>query len=37
MCAWNYPVAMLGYLVSGPLIAGNVVIFKHFSPNTAHR
>jgi len=34
ICAWNYPVAMLGYLVSAPLIAGNVVIFKH-SPQTA--
>jgi len=33
ICAWNYPVAMLGYLVSGPLIAGNVVLFKH-SPQT---
>jgi acyl-CoA reductase-like NAD-dependent aldehyde dehydrogenase len=33
ICAWNYPVAMLGYLVSGPLVAGNVVIFKH-SPQT---
>jgi acyl-CoA reductase-like NAD-dependent aldehyde dehydrogenase len=33
ICAWNYPVAMLGYLVSGPLIAGNVVILKH-SPQT---
>jgi acyl-CoA reductase-like NAD-dependent aldehyde dehydrogenase len=31
--AWNYPVAMLGYLVTAPLIAGNVVIFKH-SPQT---
>ncbi|WP_119390042.1 aldehyde dehydrogenase family protein [Taklimakanibacter lacteus] len=33
ICAWNYPVAMLGYLVSGPLVAGNVVLFKH-SPQT---
>ncbi|MEZ5829621.1 MAG: aldehyde dehydrogenase family protein [Dongiaceae bacterium] len=33
ICAWNYPVAMLGYLVTAPLIAGNVVIFKH-SPQT---
>src|SRR5690606_31519217 len=29
ICAWNYPRAMLGYLVSQPLIAGNVVILKH--------
>lgn len=29
ICAWNYPTAMLGYLVSQPLIAGNVVILKH--------
>ncbi|MCO5071733.1 MAG: aldehyde dehydrogenase family protein [Rhizobiaceae bacterium] len=33
ICAWNYPTAMLGYLVSQPLIAGNVVILKH-SPQT---
>lgn len=33
ICAWNYPVAMMGYLVSAPLIAGNVVLFKH-SPKT---
>ncbi len=33
ICAWNYPTAMLGYLVSAPIIAGNVVIFKH-SPQT---
>ncbi len=33
ICAWNYPVAMMGYLVTAPLIAGNVVIFKH-SPQT---
>lgn len=33
ICAWNYPTAMLGYLVSAPLAAGNVVIFKH-SPQT---
>ncbi|MEW5421632.1 aldehyde dehydrogenase family protein [Amorphus sp. 3PC139-8] len=33
ICAWNYPTAMLGYLVMQPLIAGNVVIFKH-SPQT---
>jgi len=33
ICAWNYPVAMLGYLVSGPLVAGNVVLLKH-SPQT---
>ncbi|SED64047.1 aldehyde dehydrogenase family protein [Rhodobacter sp. 24-YEA-8] len=29
ICAWNYPTAMLGYLVSQPLLAGNVVILKH--------
>ncbi len=29
ICAWNYPTAMLGYLVSQPLITGNVVILKH--------
>lgn len=34
ICAWNYPVAMLGYLVTGPLVAGNAVLFKH-SPQTA--
>ncbi len=33
ICAWNYPTAMLGYLVSQPLVAGNVVILKH-SPQT---
>ena len=33
ICAWNYPTAMLGYLVTAPLAAGNVVIFKH-SPQT---
>lgn len=33
ICAWNYPTAMLGYLVTSPLAAGNVVIFKH-SPQT---
>jgi acyl-CoA reductase-like NAD-dependent aldehyde dehydrogenase len=33
ICAWNYPTAMLGYLVSQPLISGNVVILKH-SPQT---
>jgi acyl-CoA reductase-like NAD-dependent aldehyde dehydrogenase len=33
ICAWNYPTAMLGMLVSSPLIAGNVVILKH-SPQT---
>ncbi|MBL8581194.1 MAG: aldehyde dehydrogenase family protein [Rhizobiaceae bacterium] len=33
ICAWNYPTAMLGYLVSQPLIAGNVVVLKH-SPQT---
>ena len=33
ICAWNYPVAMLGYLVTAPLLAGNVVLFKH-SPQT---
>jgi acyl-CoA reductase-like NAD-dependent aldehyde dehydrogenase len=33
ICAWNYPVAMLGYLVSSPLVAGNVVLLKH-SPQT---
>lgn len=33
ICAWNYPTAMLGYLVSQPLITGNVVILKH-SPQT---
>lgn len=33
ICAWNYPVAMMGYLATAPLIAGNVVIFKH-SPQT---
>jgi acyl-CoA reductase-like NAD-dependent aldehyde dehydrogenase len=33
ICAWNYPTAMLGYLVSQPLLAGNVVILKH-SPQT---
>ncbi|WP_158970678.1 aldehyde dehydrogenase family protein [Chachezhania sediminis] len=33
ICAWNYPTAMLGYLVSQPLVSGNVVILKH-SPQT---
>lgn len=33
ICAWNYPTAMIGYLVTSPLAAGNVVIFKH-SPQT---
>lgn len=33
ICAWNYPTAMLGYLVTAPLAAGNVVILKH-SPQT---
>lgn len=33
ICAWNYPTAMLGYLVSQPLVAGNVVVLKH-SPQT---
>lgn len=33
ICAWNYPTAMIGYLVTAPLIAGNVVILKH-SPQT---
>jgi acyl-CoA reductase-like NAD-dependent aldehyde dehydrogenase len=33
ICAWNYPTAMLGYLVSCPIIAGNVVLLKH-SPQT---
>ncbi|TIP14566.1 aldehyde dehydrogenase family protein [Mesorhizobium sp.] len=33
ICAWNYPTAMIGYLVTAPLAAGNVVIFKH-SPQT---
>ena len=33
ICAWNYPTAMLAYLVSQPLSAGNVVILKH-SPQT---
>jgi len=33
ICAWNYPTAKLGYLVTAPLAAGNVVIFKH-SPQT---
>jgi acyl-CoA reductase-like NAD-dependent aldehyde dehydrogenase len=34
ICAWNYPVVMLSSLVLAPLLAGNVVIFKH-SPQTA--
>ncbi|MCV3209056.1 aldehyde dehydrogenase family protein [Mesorhizobium sp. YC-39] len=33
ICAWNYPTAMLGYLITAPLAAGNVVVFKH-SPQT---
>lgn len=33
ICAWNYPTAMMGYLVMAPLVSGNVVIFKH-SPQT---
>ena len=33
ICAWNYPTAMLGYLVTAPLAAGNVVLLKH-SPQT---
>ncbi len=33
ICAWNYPTAMLGYIVSAPLVAGNVVLLKH-SPQT---
>ncbi|MEM1111653.1 MAG: aldehyde dehydrogenase family protein [Pseudomonadota bacterium] len=33
ICAWNYPTAMLGSLVSDPLLTGNVVILKH-SPQT---
>ncbi|MCC5987125.1 MAG: aldehyde dehydrogenase family protein [Pararhodobacter sp.] len=33
ICAWNYPTAMLGFLVVAPLISGNVVILKH-SPQT---
>jgi acyl-CoA reductase-like NAD-dependent aldehyde dehydrogenase len=33
ICAWNYPTAMIGYLASAPILAGNTVIFKH-SPQT---
>jgi acyl-CoA reductase-like NAD-dependent aldehyde dehydrogenase len=34
ICPWNYPVAMSAGLVFAPLLAGNVVLFKH-SPQTA--
>ncbi len=34
ICAWNYPVAMASSLVTGPLLMGNVVLFKH-APQTA--
>lgn len=34
ICAWNYPVVMTSSLVLAPLLAGNVVIFKH-APQTA--
>ena len=34
ICAWNYPVVMLSSLILAPLLAGNVVIFKH-APQTA--
>lgn len=33
ICAWNYPTAMLGYIVASPLVAGNIVVLKH-SPQT---
>lgn len=34
ICAWNYPVVMMSSLILAPLLAGNVVIFKH-APQTA--
>jgi acyl-CoA reductase-like NAD-dependent aldehyde dehydrogenase len=34
ICTWNYPVAMAASLIVAPLLAGNVVIFKH-APQTA--
>jgi len=34
ICAWNYPVAMAAGLILAPILAGNVVIFKH-SPQAA--
>jgi len=34
ICPWNYPVAMAASLVLAPLLAGNVVLFKH-APQTA--
>lgn len=34
ICAWNYPVVMMSSLILAPLLAGNVVLFKH-APQTA--